>query len=110
MGKIATATFSGESGTDYSFNVYTSDTTFKDISAVYIFTKRTEKDNKGTHELLYIGESDQLGTRIANHEKWDSVNKHGCNCICVHAIDGDKARVKAETDLRNGNITLCNDQ
>ncbi len=110
MAKIATGAFTGNSGEKYSFKVYEADSEFKDISAVYIFTKRTVKDGKGSHDFLYIGESDELGTRIADHEKWDCVSRHGCNCICVHTIDGDDARVAAETDLRNGNSTPCNDQ
>ena len=110
MGKITTAKFTGKSGTKYPFNVYSSDTSFKDMSAVYIFTKRTVKDGKGTHDFLYIGESDELSTRIASHEKWDCVNENGCNCICVHAVDGEGARLEIEQDLRDAGSTPCNDQ
>ena len=110
MAKIGTATFNGESNTPYSFIVYSSDTEFKDISAVYIFTKRTETDDHGSHKFLYVGESDELGTRIGSHEKWDCVNSNGCNCICVHALEADNARIDVETDLRNKGSTPCNDQ
>ncbi|MYB37578.1 MAG: GIY-YIG nuclease family protein [Gammaproteobacteria bacterium] len=80
------------------------------MSAVYIFTKRTVKDGKGSHLFLYIGETKELGTRIWNHEKWDCVNSHGCNCICVHSVPSDQARMNMETAFRNAHDTPCNDQ
>ncbi|MCY4011366.1 MAG: hypothetical protein OXG82_01480 [Gammaproteobacteria bacterium] len=109
MTKLADATFSA-GGSEYSFTAYSADTSFNDVSAVYIFTKRTVKDGKGSHSFLYIGETGELGTRISSHEKWGCVNSHGCNCICVHRIDGDRARSDIETAFRNAHNTPCNDQ
>ena len=73
MGKIADATFSA-GGQEYAFGAYSTDTSFKDISAVYIFTKRTVNNGTGSHSFLYIGETSKLGSRIENHEKWGCVN------------------------------------
>lgn len=110
MAKIADATFTGKTG-KYSFEVYTTDTSFNAVGAVYVFTKReVGGDGKGTHILLYIGETDSLKDRIPNHEKWPSVKRNGVNCICVHRDDNGKSRLEKETDLRNGNNTPCNDQ
>lgn len=109
MAKIAEATFSAH-GSKYTFNVHGADTSFKDVGAVYIFTQRTVKNGKGTHSFLYIGETGELGTRIANHEKWACVNANGCNCICVHRVDDEGARLIIEAALRNSNPTPCNDQ
>ena len=98
-------------GMNYSFDVYSSDTQFDDVSAVYIFTKRTVNSNgKMTYEALYIGESGELGTRIENHDKWDCVNKSGCNCICVHYVEGSHNRLNIEQAFRNEHETPCNDQ
>ena len=109
MAKLADATFSA-GGTEYSFTAYSADTSFKDVSAVYIFTKRSVKDGKGSHSFLYIGETGELGTRIANHEKWECVNNHGCNCICVHRVEETRARLDIETSFLNANETPCNDR
>lgn len=106
-----TYTISGASGKQYTLDTYTKDTTFKDISAVYIFTKRYKgSQDKYFQDALYIGESAELGTRIANHEKWPCVNRNGCTHISIMQISGETARENAETDLRNGNTTPCNDQ
>lgn len=110
MAKITNATFKGEKGS-YIFEVYSLDTSFNAIGAVYIFTKRTvNADGKGTHVLIYIGETDSLKQRIPNHEKWSCVKKNGANCICVHRDDDEDSRLTKETDLRAGNSTPCNDQ
>ena len=110
MAKIATATFKGASGTSYDFNVYPLDEEFNSIGAVYIFTKRTVSEEKGLHTLLYIGETDNLATRIPNHEKWPCVKKNNANCICIHRDDNGKSRLAKETDLREEHSTPCNDQ
>jgi hypothetical protein len=69
MSKISTAVFPGKSGTKYSFDVYSTDTNFKEADGIYVFSKREEKvDGTYSHTLLYIGETDHLGTRIADHE------------------------------------------
>jgi GIY-YIG catalytic domain len=110
MGKIATAIFKGKSGENYSFNVYASEgTTFKkDIGGVYIFTKRTVRDGKGSHSLLYIGETNSFGTRIPSHEKWSCVNKKNVNCICILRQDDEEERKAIETDLIQANSPPCN--
>lgn len=109
MGKIADVTFTGASGTKYSFIGYTLDTSFSDVGAVYIFTKRTVSDDNGTHATLYIGETEELGTRISNHEKWSCVNNHGANCICVHRDDNQASRLQKEKDLLGNYHSPCND-
>ena len=110
MTKIADVTCFGASGASYRFEVFTHESNFNDISAFYVFTKRTLIGSKGEHEKIYIGESSELGKRIASHEKWSCAKKHGCNCICVHAVAGDKRRLDIENDLRSGNGTPCNEQ
>ena len=109
MTKIADASFSA-GGKKYAFTAYSTDTGFNDVSAVYIFTKRTVSRSKGSHSFLYVGETGELGQRISNHEKWPCVIEEGCNCICVHLVNGGKNRKAIETALLDENETPCNDQ
>lgn len=110
MAKIADATFKGSSGS-YSFEVYLSDTVFNAVGGVYCFTKRSiDAAGKGSHDFLYIGETDSLADRIPNHEKWPCVRRHGANCVCVHRDNDGRSRLKKETDLRAANPTPCNEQ
>jgi hypothetical protein len=110
MSKIAEARFSGKYG-GYDFEVYSLDTTFNPVGAVYIFSKRTaDPSGKGTHDFIYIGQTDSLASRIPSHEKWPCINRNGANCICVHRDDNEQSRLDKETDLRAQNRTPCNDQ
>ena len=110
MPKIADATFAGKTG-KYQFEVYPLDTNFNTVGAVYIFTQRTvDTSGKGSHSFIYIGQTDSLGDRIPNHEKWPCLRRNSANCICVHRDDGEQSRLKKETDLRAANSTSCNDQ
>ncbi len=109
MGKIADVTFNGKSGARYSFNVYSLDTEFESIGAVYAFTKRTVKKDQGSHGLLYIGETEDLSERIPNHEKWPCVSQHDGNCICVHRDNDKDSRLEKETDLIQNYEPPCND-
>lgn len=104
MAKIGDVTFRGASGTDYAFVAYSTDTNFNDVSAVYAFTKRTIRDGRGSHSMLYIGETGELGTRIAGHEKWDCVRRYDCNCVCVHTVGTKQLREAAERDLLASNL------
>lgn len=106
MGKISDATFNG-----YDFEVYPSGTIFKSVGAVYIFTKRVvDSKGKGTHTLLYIGQTESLQDRIPNHDKWSCANRNGVNCICVHRDNNEYSRLDKETNLRRLNNTPCNNQ
>ncbi|MGB3313250.1 MAG: hypothetical protein WBB85_02465 [Albidovulum sp.] len=110
MSKVGTVAFTGQSGTEYGFDVYSVDTQFNDVSAVYAMS--TRKNDSGTykHSVNYIGESGELGTRLAEHEKWPCATTHGTNAICVHRINGDTARLKVEADLRARYNPPCNKQ
>ena len=110
MAKICDVIFTGASGTKYTFEVYAADTTFNDVSAVYVLTKRTIVNGQGSHTMLYIGESKKLGRRLSDHEKWSCVNPLGCNCVCILLVADEETRMAIEQDLRDGNSTPCNDQ
>ena len=108
MSKIADATFRGQTGT-YNFGVYSTDTLFIDVGAVYIFSKRiVGSDGTGTHTFLYIGQTNSLEERIPYHEKWPCVQRNGVNCICVHQDDDLHSRITKEIDLLAVNNPPCN--
>ena len=110
MAEIADATFNGKTGT-YQFQVYPNDTAFKAVGAVYVFTKRTvDSSGKGSHALLYIGQTESLADRIPNHDKWPCVKKNGGNCICVHLDHDEASQLRKEADLRAAHGTPCNDR
>lgn len=108
MGKIADATFQGKYAT-YAFEVFTTDTIFDSVGAVYIFSKRDDaQDGLGTHTFLYIGQTHSLEERITEHDKWQCANNNGVNCICIHQDNDADSRLRKEVDLLSVNWTPCN--
>lgn len=102
-------TFVGDSGKRYDFTAYTTNTPFNDVSAVYIFTRRGDD---GKYRFLYVGETEELGKRIRNHEKWTCVNRYNCDSICIHRVENNKTkRVTIQNDLINWGDSRppCND-
>jgi len=110
MAKIANATFEGQSGVHYYFETFSLDHEFDNIGAIYIFSKRTYENRKGSHKFLYVGQTDQLANRIISHEKWPCLTAHDVNCICV-LQDGNKhSRENIEKDLIRSDDPPCNRQ
>ncbi len=110
MAKLGDLTVAGESGQDYKFEVYPQGTSFKEVGAVYLVTKRTHKpDGTGAHEFLYVGETGDLSTRFDGHHKQECFDENGANCICVHVDSSQKSRLAKESDLLGAHDWPCND-
>lgn len=111
MSNTITIEFLGKSGEKYQFNVYELNTSFKNIGGNYGFTKRTVKqDGSGSHDIIYIGKTEDWSTRFQNHHKEDCISKHGANRICVRHVDSENERDLIEKDLIRNYKPVCNDQ
>ncbi len=67
---------------------------------VYECTHNKEEKTASIHRLIYIGESDDVNDRIANHEKHDDWIKHVRNgntlCFSIGPVQtADRERVEA---------------
>lgn len=102
-------TITGSSGTPYSFNVYSLDSTFSEISAVYVVTKRSKSGDTYSHSIVYIGQTDNLKKRFENHHKQDCFDEQGANTLCVHQESSEKQRLAIESDLIEAKNPRCND-
>ena len=110
MISIGTFKLKGRSGIEYNFEVYSLDTSFRLVGAVYAITKRTTRiDGSGTHELVYIGQTGDLSERFDDHHKADCFKQEKANCACVHLDNNESSRLDKETDLLEAHRTLCND-
>jgi hypothetical protein len=110
LAKISDATFAGQSGTKYDFNVYPLDQAFKAVGGVYAITRRYKNSNGGySHEIIYVGETGDLSTRFDNHHKTDCFEQHEANCICTLRDDDEDSRLSKEADLIKKHNPPCND-
>jgi excinuclease UvrABC nuclease subunit len=70
------------------------------VYCVYECTFNQAKKNVSIHELIYIGESEDVNKRVSNHEKlkdWEKhVRKGNQLCYCFTEVDDDdRDRVEA---------------
>lgn len=110
MFQINSARFSGQSGRKYDFYIHPIDQAFKNIAAVYAVTRRY-KNNRGgvSHDILYVGETCDLSTRLATHPKRDCFIRRMANCICTHIDFDEESRLAKKDDLIQQHHPNCND-
>ena len=110
MAFLGTLSVSGQSGRTYEFKVYPFDTTLDSVAAVYLITKRTPvSDDGGAHIYIYIGETNDLSTRLNEHHKADCFENHNANCICIYKEDGEQERLRIKNDIYRRWQLHCND-
>jgi hypothetical protein len=105
-------TIKGKSGATHIFDIYTPDTTFNNVGAVYVFTRRYQgTDSKFTHEIIYCGKTEDLSTRFNNHHKAGEIKKKNANCLCIKVATTENERTKIEEDILmcTDNNFPCND-
>ena len=108
--QMATITFTGASGTQYTFNIHPMSDLgrFNAVQGVYIFTRRNA--TTGRHGALYIGETGDASQRLtASHEKLPCVRRNGGTHICFMRTSSASERMSAETDLIRAYNPVCND-
>lgn len=105
MSKIGNITLTGESGTNYSFEIYARSTEFNAVGGIYVMAKKTAAN---TYSVLYVGQTGDLSSRPLNHHKKDCFDKNGADHVFVHAEGNEKTRFNIETDLINAYKPKCN--
>ncbi len=110
MASLGTLSVSGQSGSTYDFKIYPLGTTFDPVAAVYLITKRTPvSGDGGAHIYIYIGETNDLSTRLNEHHKADCFENHNANCICIHKEDREQKRLRIKNDIYRRCQPHCND-
>ena len=108
MGELSTVMFKGVSGSQYNFRVYTWDTTFKAVGAVYVVTRRYLQNGRYYYDNIYVGQTGDLSERFDDHHKAFCFRNHRANCICVHVEGNRSHRLAIETDLIRALRPPCN--
>lgn len=104
-------TFTGKSGEKYRFQVWSLETRFKPMAAVYFVTKRAKENSnyrRASHDSIYIGRTANLADPFGTESQFDCFRKHGANCVCICLIDREEQRILVEEDLAALHGTHCN--
>ena len=106
-------TFSGKSGEKYRFQVWTLDTRFKPLAAVYFVTKRSQDSStykRASHDSIFIGQTANLADPFGTQGQLDCFKKHGANCVCIYVHENEERRIAIEEDQIALHSTHCNQQ
>jgi hypothetical protein len=107
MGNLnRTLELKGASGNTYTFDVYTSNTVWRDgVACVYYVSKR---DSEGNHTHLYVGETEDMKDRHLDHHKQQCFERNGYNAISILRESSSNKRLQIEKDLIRALDPPCN--
>jgi hypothetical protein len=98
----------GQSGTEYQYEVYPLDTSFRPLPGNYIYAGQSEE---GQWIPLYIAQTRDMHQRLEGHEKLQDAIGYGATHIHMHfATAGQAARCTEERDLISRWQPVCNER
>ncbi len=109
-------TLNGISGKQYLFDLFSFEdfselkSSFRAMPAVYVFTRRRMVTNGCTHDLVYLGETENLSQRFDAHHKEQCITAHFANCIGVHGLAPEEVGMDIEKDILSAYDFPCNDK
>jgi hypothetical protein len=60
------------------------------------------------HSVIYVGQTENLQDRFANHHKWDCMIRNSANCVCAHQVPDEARRLAIGNDLIVAYKPPCN--
>jgi len=94
-----TCKWTGASGTQYTYHIYTLPQHFSKCDGNYIYAKWN-----GSHWLaVYIGEGDLSERCTENHHQAPCISRKGATHVHAHQTASEDARKAEESDLLAGN-------
>jgi hypothetical protein len=108
MNKSLLIYWKDKSGTSHRFWIYPRGTKFNEpCPGIYIYARETSP-----HKWIpiYIGQTENVNVRLANHGQQERVDQNGATHIHVSIITPEKSRLAIEKDLIEQWKPVCNTQ
>ena len=108
MNKSALIYWKDKAGTSHRFWIYPRGTKFNEpCPGIYIYARETSP-----HKWvpIYIGQTENVNLRLANHEQRECVDQNSATHIHVSIITDEKSRLATEKDLIEQWKPVCNTQ
>ncbi len=99
----------GQSGNKYRFGTWPLGTRFRPVPAVYFVSKRFVQETtfrRARHEVIFIGETENMSEVPGAHVETRDFEKFGANCICLFANEDKDVRMDIVRDLVLSNRPL----
>lgn len=92
-----TCTWTGTSGTAYTYHYYPLGTVLRPVPGNYVFGYRSAS---GGWVALYVGQTEDLNARFDDHHKIDCAKSRGATHVHARVNNGGRdARLREEADL-----------
>ena len=110
MAILTAMKWEGKSGSEYSFHVYDGyPVKFASVAAVYLITRRHQKNVSWHHTLIYVGQTSDLSERFYNHHKHQCFVEKSANSMSVRVEISEATRLNIEEDIKTKWNPPCND-
>ena len=97
----------GQSGKEYSYEIYSLDTAFRPMPGVYVYAKQLED---GDWVPIYIAQTRDLHQRLEGHVTLtDAIAKGATHLHAHYCTAGQAARCSEEQDLIHRWQPVCNE-
>ena len=107
MSNTPTCKWLGQSGKTYAFYIFPIGTVFEPVGGNYVFCTRNAA---GKWVPQYIGQTDNLKDRLADHDKEACAKRNGATHIHAHRNATKADRLAEEKDLIQNYDPSCNMQ
>jgi hypothetical protein len=109
MPPLDTVTLAGKSGRSYQFRIYAWKHAFKRLAAVYVVMERIiESRSTPAYSTIYVGDTDNVRTVFAGHDKRECFEMYYANTIGVLPEPDGARRAEIADDLRAALDPPCN--
>ena len=109
MPPIDTVTLAGKSGRTYQLRIYPWKHPFKQLAAVYAVMERgIESRSTPTYSTIFVGETENIRTVFAGHDKGECFEMYYANTIGVLPEPDAAWRATIADDLRAALDPPCN--
>ncbi len=87
---------------------HTDTSEFDRVPAIYGISKRvTDKQKRGHHRLICIGETASIFDDIKKHKKDKCIKANQANVVCLLKEQDENNRLRIATDLREAHSIVC---
>lgn len=99
---LPSMSLTGQSGRTYTFTCHDLQEQWNAVAGCYAFaSRRSNTLGVSVTTILYIGQTDSLQRRMAEHqsEKWAAAVRSGANMVLAVVVTNEAARLAMEEDL-----------
>jgi hypothetical protein len=90
----------GQSGKKYRFYSFKSCGHFKKAGGVYILTNKKQDQQRTVHQVIHIGETEDLSSITKKYTEDELDCRKKANCVCAKMVEDHNERIATFRDIK----------